>query len=111
MDSVGLTLKLDSLCITASKRSWKHLDALVCFQNILSCLPGKVCFGRDLPKCEGFVGSMAEMARNIVGGHQLVMKCTLIRLVSYAAKNCRSRETEGAWLLSHCRPQKLLWWY
>ena len=59
---------------------------------------------------------MAEIARNIMSGHQLVMKCALIRLVSYAEKVCRNRlesvfrEIIGAWLLSHLLPQKLLWW-
>ena len=34
---------------------------------------------------------MAEIAQNNVGGHQLVMKCALIRLESYAEKVCRNR--------------------
>ena len=60
----------------------KHQDVLVCFQNILCCQPGKVCFGKDLTKCEDFVRNMVEIARNNVGGHWLVMMCDLIRLVS-----------------------------
>ena len=44
---------------------------------------------------------MAEIARNNVAGHKLVMKCALIRLVSYTEKNCRNhfqrfREIVGA---------------
>ena len=59
---VGLTLKLDSLCITVSvvDNIWT-----LWFVSRIFCV-GKVCFGRDLPKCENFVGNMAAIARNIV---------------------------------------------
>ena len=40
--------------------------------------------------CEDFVRNKSEIARNNVGGHQLVMKCALIRLVSYAEKVYRN---------------------
>ena len=58
---VGLTLKLDSLCITVSV---VHLDTLFRFWNILNCWTGKIYFGiyffRNWPKCEDFVGNMFE---------------------------------------------------
>ena len=59
---------------------------------------------------------MTEIVRNYRGWSLVVMHCALIRNVSYAERNSRNRpekvrdfaEIEGAWLLSHLLPQKLL---
>ena len=84
---VGLTLKLDSLCIIVKwlKTSGRFDLFLEYFE--LQAWKG-FCFGRDLPKCEDLVEHMAEMAQNIEDGHWLVMNCALTRLVHIHGDFC-----------------------
>ena len=64
VDQAGRPLQPKSLSILVGFLVYHSL-----FSEYFKLQAWKVCFGRDWPKCEDLVGNMAEMARNIVGGH------------------------------------------